>query len=1509
MLDPSVYLQAQGWQVGKGLKHNSISRPIPAPRKRDLNGIGRDRDDGHLFHSSLFDAAAKAIQIKVDDSDDSDSDKDKDKDADTPQSLNISRTSTGILSTRTPSSAPSVPASQVAFGQAKQSIAKRKLYSRFTQGQTYNGGELQSFLREQDDSKQRVPPQVHNKKKRKAKAHKPSRSQDQGEDGYPYYLDAPLQPKSVRGEDNERSKSMPVGFGNQYVAVSDEKRRMLEKVINSFNAPIRYGFAYGSGVFQQPGYTDKDKPLVDFIVATTHPYHWHSINIQQNPTHYPFLAKILGSKAINYVQRAFGARVWYVSMVEVDGIPLKYGVVSVDDLCRDLLDWETLYVSGRMHKPVRIIKDDARVRLAQQVNLTSALRTALLLLPHQFSQQELYEKITALSYSGDPRMQVGENPAKVANIVAAQMEQFHSLYEPLAMHLRGVRFVPGWRRVPQGQRAIRQPMNTQARAGLVAKLPLHLRRKLRSHYDVLYKDVKHDDGVYWTRVVTDEQFERRLEMAVAEIVRKPAVTQSLKGVLTAGPTKALLYVWQKLCKPGAGLMGFGGVSLHPQCAKQSLQPTSMFNYSLSLDTTNLGDASQASQEESQSQHSNQQYPHSQPQPQRRPRHGKVVYDLHAQFIAFYATSQPSPHHLPVFWQGSRERGSLKFRFRTRDGGSICILLDDGNYELCMPLECVTYLGMLPIDESSGGGGAGGGSNNPDQLDVNHPNYAVQLERCLSGGKITFELGVDQNALFDYRRREPNRYVRDHFNTQTRDAACAVKHVKITIHHSVTKELATAMVALVVRSLKLKFYPQHTLNASLSMSSSSSNSNGSSKDGAGYGYGYSSSDDLWYINPRFNVDGNFSGGMEVDNKHDDNNKTLSTPKTPKSQSQFHKQVDKQQLQDILESYNKSPSLSPASSMPTLSPVSPDTYLPLPMTPMGQPGGPSQAYPYFQSQGQTQSRALPYTGLKMFDTTHGYFAGNYANYAGNTHTHISTPANKPHIKGLTRSQSQMIKSLRQLSMDDLGGLSGVSVTPSPSAVAVSAAISTTSERKPNVIVGGGMERAPGHAVNGNWKAHVLEEKTGNENLENREIAGIAGITATRRNTESHSGSRSPPLKRSKARWTRAGRAQSIGTIGDAGVLRMGGEATSTSRTNAKANAPAHTRKTAPLVRISNQFKTFKPLTPSLRHVRIPLTDISNSGPFKPLTISKRKTGGRNSSGRVVSRHIGGGHKRRVRTLDFARIEGGVRRVVRLEYDPNRSAHIALLRGESGASEAHPHSSPWSYIIAPKGLKAGDTVQSFRTLSDAGIAKLTAAASQGDFSGDVLSRGGDSDKSTSTPTPTKVSSLDLGLLRMITVRPGNVLPLRLMPVGTLVHCIGLKVGGNGLLCRSAGSYGQVIALHSGPRSRYAQIRLQSGEVRLVLMECCATVGVVSNEHHHLKSLGKAGRSRWLGRRPSVRGVAMNTVDHPLGGGRGKSKGDKDPRSPWGLLSKGKRTRRPKDTHGNKYVVRQRVRVRGRK
>lgn len=344
----------------------------------------------------------------------------------------------------------------------------------------------------------------------------------------------------------------------------------------------------------------------------------------------------------------------------------------------------------------------------------------------------------------------------------------------------------------------------------------------------------------------------------------------------------------------------------------------------------------------------------------------------------------------------------------------------------------------------------------------------------------------------------------------------------------------------------------------------------------------------------------------------------------------------------------------------------------------------------------------------------------------------------------------------------------------------------------------------------------------------------------------------------------------------------------------------RKTEPLVRIDNQFKTFKPITPSIRHVRFPLqVGLHKGKPLKLLTIPKRKTGGRNNTGRIVSRHIGGGHKRRIRTVDFMRDEGGLKEVVRLEYDPNRSAHLALLRNKD--NDTRNIVNPWSYILAPKGIKVGDTVQSFRNINDKRISELTKAASLGNFSGDNLPESTNNDieeSSRKTSSSKQVSSLDLGLLRMITVRPGNVLPLRLIPVGTLIHSISLKSRGKGLLCRSAGSFGQVIALNSGPNESYAQIRLQSGEVRLISLDCCATIGTVSNEGHHLRMLGKAGRSRWLGRRPHVRGVAMNTVDHPLGGGRGKSKSDKDPRSPWGLLSKGKRTRRPSDKHGNKFV-----------
>ncbi|TIA88294.1 hypothetical protein E3P99_02692 [Wallemia hederae] len=434
---------------------------------------------------------------------------------------------------------------------------------------------------------------------------------------------------------------------------------------------------------------------------------------------------------------------------------------------------------------------------------------------------------------------------------------------------------------------------------------------------------------------------------------------------------------------------------------------SIFN--LSLDTANLGQDSQQPQPQPQQQLQ-----------QRRPRHGKVVYDLHAQFISFYDKSQPSPNDLPVFWQGSRDRGSLKFRFRTRDGGSICVLLDDGNYEvrvlalflfllfsllsqLCMPLECVTYLGMLPINDKN--------ANDPDTLNVRDDKYALNLERCLSSGRITFELGIDDNSHFDFRRREPNRYVRDYLNNKTRDAAYSAKHMKITIHHSVTNELATAMIALVVRSLKSKFYPHHLNPTPLNFAND----------------GCNTSDDLWYISPRFNVH---------HQDHDDHH----------AYHDYH-------LQDILGIYNKistkSPSLSPASSIPTLSPVSPDNYLPLPMSRgaavPGVPGVPRQM--------------TSYMGMKVLDSPHAL--------------HDATSS-----KGVTRSQSLVMKSLGRLSIDDLGGASGASAASSPSP--------SSNKATPNIIVGGGRERAPGDQ----W--------------------------------------RQPPPGKVSA--TRAGRAQSIGTIGD-------------------------------------------------------------------------------------------------------------------------------------------------------------------------------------------------------------------------------------------------------------------------------------------------------------------------------------------------------------------------------------------
>jgi large subunit ribosomal protein L2 len=270
----------------------------------------------------------------------------------------------------------------------------------------------------------------------------------------------------------------------------------------------------------------------------------------------------------------------------------------------------------------------------------------------------------------------------------------------------------------------------------------------------------------------------------------------------------------------------------------------------------------------------------------------------------------------------------------------------------------------------------------------------------------------------------------------------------------------------------------------------------------------------------------------------------------------------------------------------------------------------------------------------------------------------------------------------------------------------------------------------------------------------------------------------------------------------------------------------------------LKTFKPITPSLRQlVIVDRHGLWKGKPVKALTTGKSETGGRNNHGHITAHHRGGGHKRRLRLVDFKRRKFNVAGTVeRLEYDPNRSAFIALVKYTDGEL---------AYIIAPQRLKAGDEV----------------------MSGD-----------------------------RVDIKPGNAMPLANMPVGTIVHNVELKKGRGGQLARSAGTYAQLVGKDAG----YAQLKLNSGELRLVPGECLATVGAVSNPDNQNTVIGKAGRSRWLGRRPVVRGVAMNPVDHPHGGGEGKTSGGRHPVTPWGKPTKGKKTRKNKST--DKYIIRRR-------
>ena len=270
----------------------------------------------------------------------------------------------------------------------------------------------------------------------------------------------------------------------------------------------------------------------------------------------------------------------------------------------------------------------------------------------------------------------------------------------------------------------------------------------------------------------------------------------------------------------------------------------------------------------------------------------------------------------------------------------------------------------------------------------------------------------------------------------------------------------------------------------------------------------------------------------------------------------------------------------------------------------------------------------------------------------------------------------------------------------------------------------------------------------------------------------------------------------------------------------------------------LRQFNPVTASLRGtVLIDRSDLWKGKPVKGLTEGKNHSGGRNNHGHITSRFRGGGHKQSYRAIDFKRRKFGVLAVVqRLEYDPNRSAFIALIKYQDGEL---------SYILAPQRLRAGDTIE---------------AGDRAD------------------------------------IKPGNAKPLASIPVGTIVHNIEMKPGAGGKIARAAGTYAQLVGKDAG----WAQIKLMSGEVRLVRADCMASIGAVSNPDNMNQKIGKAGRSRWLGRMPHNRGVVMNPVDHPLGGGEGRSSGGRHPVSPWGQPAKGYKTRGNKRT--DSMIVRRR-------
>lgn len=385
-------------------------------------------------------------------------------------------------------------------------------------------------------------------------------------------------------------------FGkNQLIQTNEEFKRSLRGILRQF-PPVTYAFAYGSGVFPQSASTaslttESPHPnppeailkwqkgggkMIDFILTPRYSQHFHSLNLREHRDHYSFLGS-LGSGVVSHVQDGYGAGVYFNPYITVNGTMIKYGVVNFETLLRDLTDWDTLYLAGRLHKPCKILHEEPNIRLANQRNLLSAVRCALLLLPPTFTEKELYSTITGLSYQGDPRMQYGsENPKKIDNIVTHQIRNFRLLYHDLIVSLPNIMYAdfsavskPDWMDDTKLDLKLSQDMSPERRANMVRRLPKKFREKIYflyrgkfgisgSEYQEMLEASRDEDAKGGVKKQVGSAFDKRIAAetdlpvmvgkAVNQTVKWPSTVQSLKGPFTAGPQRAWRYLQEKRAK-------------------------------------------------------------------------------------------------------------------------------------------------------------------------------------------------------------------------------------------------------------------------------------------------------------------------------------------------------------------------------------------------------------------------------------------------------------------------------------------------------------------------------------------------------------------------------------------------------------------------------------------------------------------------------------------------------------------------------------------------------------------------------------------------------------------------------------------------------------------------------------------------------------------------------------------------------------------------------------------------